>query len=148
MQQGQDLPLEMLMLMPAAALSRPAGQTRRACAAKVEAQLLRSGLELAVSGWFDAMAVLQKLRPVLAACPPGGQLTINLRDAQGFDQLALSALVVALRGHCLDLRRIAIQGVAPWCLARLGQTGADNLFGSQWLAETSPTEIVFRKTQA
>lgn len=145
-----DLPLEMLMLMPAAALAGSFATPPKAkCGGpRVEAHLPRDGFLLTARGWFDAKAVFDKVRPILASCPAGGHLTVDLRQTHGFDQLALSALVVVLRAHCLDMDRIAIWGLEPTCLDRLCQTGAENLFGCQWRDTRRADEIIFLKTRA
>jgi len=149
-ERAPDLPLEMLMLMPAAALGAalPTEPKTNCGGPRVEAHLLRDGFEMIARGWFDAAAVLKKLRPVLASCPVGGRLRLDFAQARGFDHLALSALVVVLRDHCRGVERIVIAGLEPRCLERLAQTGAENLLGAQWRAVHRQGEIAFLKTQA
>ncbi|KMY67950.1 hypothetical protein AAU61_08895 [Desulfocarbo indianensis] len=82
--------------------------------------------------------VLERMPRLLRSVGLHARLAVDVSQAQGLDNLALSALVVCLRNQAVHLDEVVLCGLPPWAYGRLCLTGAHRVLGPGWLGRLDP----------
>jgi hypothetical protein len=90
------------------------------------------GLVIAPKGKFDVEALFRGLPLALAVARECHGLKVDVSQAHGLDDLAVSALVVLLRNYARGFGHIVLQGLPPWAVHRFRDIGVNNLLGREW----------------
>lgn len=146
MEQAHELQLEMSLMLPAAlvkgALPSPAtGAAKDNLRLKVEPR--RQEMAIIMQGFVQADTLLERLLALVKLSRGDERLHLDLTQAEGIDQLALSALVVVLRNQGGKFQRLTVSGLPSWASGRLFNTGAENLLGRNWSGNFAPGMVSF-----
>ncbi len=96
-------------------------------------ELPYKGLVIAPRGQLEVELLFRGLPLALAVARECHQLTVDLSQTLGLDDLAVSALVVLLRNYARGFGRIVLQGLPMWAVERLCDVGVDKLLGHGWV---------------
>lgn len=94
-------------------------------------------------GGFDAEIIINILLRELIGTKGSERLSLDLTSCYGFDNLALSALLVILRKHAEKFEIIEVSGLPPWAMTRLARTPMHRLLDSNWQLWLEADSAVF-----
>lgn len=138
MEQLRDMRLEMSLMLPAAILFQAGRDRQEGGSPSLKVERKRQILKLMPVGVWGAEMLLEGLPKVLRVPDRSDCLELTLDRLGGFDDLALSALIVVLRNYSARFKTISLAGLPLWASARICQTGAENLLGNGWSMEHQP----------
>lgn len=108
-------------------------------------ELAERGLVLRSQGRLDVEALFTSLPLALNAARERHELRVDLSQAHGLDNLAVSVLIVLLRNYAGGFGSIVLQGLPIWARRRLGEMSMSELFGPGWRCALKADEVRYQR---
>jgi hypothetical protein len=146
MGQATDWRLEMSLMLPAALADgdRRSPMPKTASGGlRLKVERRRQEMAVILHGSADADIFLERLLAIIRLSSDDEGLFLDLAQAEDFDHLSLSALVVVLRDQAGKFQRLILSGLPSWASLRLFHTGAENLLGRSWKGNFAPGMVSF-----
>jgi hypothetical protein len=109
-------------------------------AGQIYLELPLKGLVIAPKGRLEVEVLFRGLPLALAVARECHELKVDLSQALGVDDLAISALVVLLRNYARGFGRIVLQGLPQRAIERLSDIGVEKLLGRGWVCSWGSNE--------